>query len=66
MVVVTPEQPAKVGFVDMTLGRNLFQGPQLPAVLFDMLPAVLVGCERVRLSSFEGRMRSIDTKSKTF
>ena len=51
--VVAPEQAAEVGVVNMAFVRNLLQGSQAQAVLFDMLTTSLKGHEGLRFRAYE-------------
>jgi len=54
LMVIPPEQAAKVGMVDAALGADLLQGLEPPEVLLNMLEAPLVGGESQRLLAFQG------------
>ena len=65
LVVVTPEQSAQIGVVDMALASDLLQRPQAQAVLFNMAATLLIGRERERFRAGERRVRPDDAKRQT-
>ena len=65
-VVVAPEQPAEVSFVDVTFPGDLFQRSQVEEVLFDVAATLLVGGERGSLEAARGGVRAGDFKGHAF
>ena len=66
LVVVAPEQPAKISGVHVAFTGDLPERPELAEMLLDVLPALPVGRERERFHAGERRARFGDFQNQAF